>query len=79
MNKCKECGNQSLGHIVIFTETTFGHGDSGHETYVKCTNKLPDGTECGNKTSSYSGYGFFEDTDLRKAQAEWNKNNPGPY
>lgn len=72
MNPCKKCGEVSLGKLVIFTETTFGHGDSGHITYVKCTN-------CDSTSASFSGYGLFDDKDLRKAQSDWNRNNPGPY
>lgn len=68
MNKCINCGNNNYSTIVIHTETTFGHGDSSHRCYVKC--------QCGNTTTSFSGYGLFSDKALREAQSEWNKQNP---
>lgn len=76
MNQCSKCGNRSYSAIVIFTETTFGHGDSSHKTYVKCTHKNIDGVECGNRTEDVWGRDLFADADLRKAQALWNAQNP---
>ena len=66
MNPCKGCGTISLANIIIHTETTFGHGDSSHKTYVKCA-------VCGTQTVPTWGYGFFEDSDLRKVQEWWNE------
>lgn len=65
MNPCKECGSNIN---TIITETSFGHGDSGHKTYVKCN--------CGATSKEFSYWGFFRDEDLRSAQDDWNKNNP---
>lgn len=68
MNKCKNCGNMNYSTLVIFTETTFGHGDSTHECYVKCT-------ECGNRSKSVSGWGVFQADSFRSAQKNWNNEN----
>ncbi len=68
MNKCSKCGEMAYARLVIFTETTFGHGESFHKTYVKCTN-------CGNKSKEFGYYNWFRDEDLRKAQDSWNEEN----
>ncbi len=68
MNKCKKCKTADYSRLVIVTETTFGHGDSQHTTYVECKT-------CGNRSGSFTDHGFFEDRDLRKAQAHWNDQN----
>ncbi len=68
MNPCIRCGNKSWSDIVIFTETTFGQGDSTHKCYVKCG-------KCGAKSREFSDWGLFEDTTLRAAQLDWNDNN----
>lgn len=67
MNQCIKCGNESYSTIVIYTETTFGHGDSSHKSYVKC--------KCGNKSKESGGYGLFSDKALREAQSNWNTEN----
>ena len=68
MNQCTKCGNQSYSRIIIYTETTFGHGDSGHKCYVRCI-------ECGNASKEEFGYGLFDDKTFRKAQQNWNDEN----
>jgi len=67
MNKCKKCGNSNYSTLVLFTESTFGHGDSTHKCYVKC--------QCGNKSKEFTGWGLFEDKNLRLAQKDWNNDN----
>lgn len=68
MNTCKDCGNVNNSTIVIFTETTFGHGDSTHVCYVKCT-------QCGNTSKKETDWGLFSDKTFRAAQGNWNKEN----
>jgi len=69
MNKCKQCGHI---HIIIFTETTFGHGDSQHTCYAKCK-------QCGRRSEEFTDHNLCDDKTIRKAQASWNKLNPGIY
>ena len=68
MNKCKNCGNKSLGSITFITKTNFGHGDSSHITYVECE-------KCGNKSKQEQDLGIFEMKTFRKAQDNWNNEN----
>lgn len=62
-----KCWRAGTNDSVIVTETTFGHGDSSHVTYIHC--KI-----CGRISKRFEGWGFFDDKDLRKAQEDWNNN-----
>jgi hypothetical protein len=62
-----KCYNAGINNSKIITETSFGHGDSSHITYVKCF-------ICGRKSKEFSNYGFFDDKSLRLAQENFNDN-----
>lgn len=58
------CCEAGVNSSPIITRIQFGHGDSSHETYVICE-------KCGRKGEAFHNYGFFENSDLRKAQESW--------
>ncbi len=64
MENCPVC--KTSIDVVIRTDTQFGHGDSTHSCYAICVN-------CGTRTSSYGGYGLFENESFRKAQHDWDE------
>ena len=59
------CYEAGINSSPIITRVQFGHGDSSHQTYVICE-------ICGKIGEKFGGYGFFENSDLRKAQESWN-------
>lgn len=69
MEACKDC--RSVRQVII-TETRFGQGDSSHVTYVKCEGGQG---ACNQLSDKFGGLGFFSDSDLRKAQEDWNRKN----
>lgn len=66
MEEKHECYRAGINESKIITETTFGHGDSTHITYVMCS-------ICGKRSEEFGNYGLFENSSLRKAQENWNK------
>jgi hypothetical protein len=60
-----KCSPAGINESIIYTETRFGHGDSSHVCYVKCS-------ICNKSSRPFGNYGLFEPSSLREAQRDFN-------